>query len=52
MEQDDDDFQETRPQPKRSRTLPPQQNLIGNNIRKIIVRYTFSLYVVEIWDQY
>uniref|UniRef100_A0A1J3K5K3 Sister-chromatid cohesion protein 3 n=1 Tax=Noccaea caerulescens TaxID=107243 RepID=A0A1J3K5K3_NOCCA len=31
MEHDDaspDDFQETRPQPKRSRTLPPQQNLI------------------------
>ncbi|ESQ39447.1 hypothetical protein EUTSA_v10001288mg [Eutrema salsugineum] len=28
MELDDDDFQETRPQTKRSRTLPPHQNLI------------------------
>lgn len=27
-ELDDDDFQETRPQSKRSRTLPPHQNLI------------------------
>jgi cohesin complex subunit SA-1/2 len=28
IELDDDDFQETRPKPKRSRTHPPQQNLI------------------------